>query len=276
MDNFSRIHPTAIIHPQAVLADSVGVGPYAIIGSQVTIGARTQVDAHVVIEGRTRIGADNHIFPGVMIGLPPQDVRYQGELSGVEIGDRNQIREYVTIHRSVASNGITRIGDDNFLMAQVHIAHDCCLQNQVVIATGTGLAGGVQVADQAVIGGLVGIHQWVQVGKLAMVAAMSAIRHDVPPFMLVEGNPARIRTLNRVGLRRAGISGPQPDSLRALKQAFRWLYRSEQPFAVALSQLLQVSNHPLVQELHQFLHQAQQPGRRGLTPGQVFSAHPSQ
>ncbi|NCJ07247.1 acyl-ACP--UDP-N-acetylglucosamine O-acyltransferase [Synechococcales cyanobacterium C] len=262
-----QIHPTAVIHPGAVLAESVVVAPYAIIGEQVIIGERTHVGAYVVIEGHTELGADNQIFPGATIGLAPQDRRYQGEPSGVSIGDRNQIREHVTIHRAVARGGLTRIGSDNVLMTQVHIAHDCCLQDQVVIASGTGLAGGVQVASQVVIGGLAGIHQGVQIGRLSMVGAQSAIRHDVPPFMLVAGHPARVRVLNQVGLRRAGTDS---ESLQALKQVFRLLYRSGQPFAETLSQLSQGSD-PLVQELHQFLERSKQAGRRGLTPGRLLT-----
>ncbi|MGB8701083.1 MAG: acyl-ACP--UDP-N-acetylglucosamine O-acyltransferase [Thermosynechococcaceae cyanobacterium] len=261
-----RIHPTAAIHPKAQLAEGVEVGPYAVIGEAVWIGARTRIGAHVVIEGCVKVGVDNQIFPGAAIGLAPQDVSYRGAESWVEIGDRNQIREYVTIHRPTQAENLTRIGHDNFLMAYTHIAHNCWIEDDVTIANTVGLGGYVHVESKAVIGGMTGVHQKVHIGQCAMVGGMSRINRDVPPYTLVEGNPVRVRGLNKVGLRRNGIL-PDSATFQELKQVYRLLYRSSDPFAVVLAHLAdQPLDYPSA-HLIQFLQQAQQPGRRGTISG---------
>ena len=215
------IHSTAVIHPGAELDASVEVGPYAVIGAHVKVGADTKIGPHAVIEGWTEIGAENLIFPGAVIGLEPQDLKYDGSLSLIKIGDRNQIREYVTINRSTLAQEITHIGNDNLLMAYVHVAHNCWIENEVIIANAVSLSGHVHIESQARISGLLGIHQFVHIGQLAMVGGMSRIVRDVPPYMLVEGNPARVRTLNQVGLKRAGINDiDQGKVLRSLKKPF--------------------------------------------------------
>jgi UDP-N-acetylglucosamine acyltransferase len=262
----SQIHPTAVIHPKAQLAQSVEVGPYAVIGAGVSIGAGTRVGAHVVIDGAVRIGEDNHIFPGVAIGLAPQDVSYGGAESWVEIGDRNQLREYVTIHRPTQVEALTAIGNDNFLMAYAHVAHNCHIENNVTIANAVALGGYSYVESNAVIGGMAGIHQRVRIGRLAMVGAMSKILRDVPPYMLIEGNPARMRGLNAVGLKRNGM-GVGSHAYRDLKQAYHLLYRSTVPFAQALEQLTQQASTDPLLYLSQFLRQTQEPGRRGAISG---------
>ena len=257
----SRIHPTAIIHPRAELADGVQVGPGAVIGDRVSIGAGTEIGAHVVLDGWVEIGEHNRIFPGAIIGTEPQDLSYRDEVSKVLIGDRNQIREYVTIHRPTQAEALTSIGSDNFLMAYSHVAHNCQIEDQVIIANAVELGGYVRVESKAVIGGLTGVHQLVQIGRCAMVGGMSRISRDVPPYFLVEGSPARVRGLNRVGLRRSGIEASSA-AFQELKRAYRLLY-GPVPFAQGLEQLsLQAAEEPLAY-LVQFLRQAQGSGRRG-------------
>jgi len=278
----SRIHPTAVIHPKAELHETVQVGPYAVIGEHVRIAAHTVVGAHVVIEGWTEIGEDNQIFPGAVVGTEPQDLKYSGAPSQVVIGRGNRIREFVTINRATNEGEATLIGDNNLLMAYAHVAHNCVIENQVVITNAVSLAGHIHIESQARIGGMVGIHQFTRVGRLAMVGAMSRVDRDVPPYMLVEGHPARIRGLNLVGLRRAkGMEG----SLPALRQAYRLLYRSGLPLEKALQTLrsslrseggcsicsLQgkewVDETGSLQHLLQFLEDSlSQPQRRGPLP----------
>lgn len=229
-----RIHPTAVIHPKAELHETVQVGPYAVIGEHVRIAAHTVVGAHVVIDGWTEIGEDNHIFPGAVVGTEPQDLKYSGAPSQVVIGRSNRIREFVTINRATNEGEATLIGDYNLLMAYTHVAHNCVIENQVVITNAVSLAGHIHIESQARIGGMVGIHQFTRIGRLAMVGAMSRVDRDVPPYMLVEGHPARIRGLNLVGLRRAqGMEG----SLPLLRQVYRFLYRSGLPLEKALQTL---------------------------------------
>jgi UDP-N-acetylglucosamine acyltransferase len=262
------IHPTAVIHSGADLHESVEIGAYVVIGDQVQVGPRTKVGHHAVIEGWTEIGADNHLFPGVVIGTEPQDCKYQGTGGGVKIGDRNQIREYVTIHRATGCQERTCIGSDNLLMANVHIGHNCHLGDQIVMANAVALSGHVHVESQANISGVLGVHQFVHIGQLAMIGGMSRIIRDVPPCMLVAGNPARVRALNQVGLRRHGLRTLQEgDLMTILKQAFRLLYRSDLNLKDALVEIQSLSPHPLLQHLCQFLQDAQTQGRRGLTPG---------
>lgn len=263
------IHPTAVIHPGATLHPSVKVGPYAVIGEQVTVGADTVIGAHVVLDGRTEIGSGNQIFPGAAIGLEPQDLKYDGSVSLVKIGNNNRIREYVTINRATRADEVTLIGDNNLLMAYVHVAHNCVLANNIVIANSVALAGHVQIESNAVIGGVLGIHQFVHIGRLAMVGGMSRIDRDVPPFMLVEGNPCRVRALNQVGLKRAGLMATEDGQVfRALKKAFRVLYRSGLPLNQALEELQLLSDHEPIQHLYRFLQLSQGEGRRGSIPGQ--------
>ena len=232
----SRIHPTSVIHPKAELAEGVEIGPYAVIGDRVSIGPRTKVDAHAIIDGIVEIGEDNHIFPGASIGLEPQDVSYKGAASRVVIGDRNQIREYVTIHRPTQVEALTSLGNDNFLMAYAHVGHNCQIEDQVTLANAVELGGYVRVESGSVIGGLTGVHQWVHIGRCAMIGGMSRINRDVPPYLLIEGNPARVRGLNRVGLNRSGIESHSA-AFKELKQAYRLLYGSAITFAQALETL---------------------------------------
>ncbi len=219
----STIHPTALVDAGAQIDASVTIGPYAVIGPHVVLGAGTTVGAHCVIEGHTTIGRDNRIFQFASLGAAPQDKKYAGEPTRLVIGDRNTIREFCTFNTgTVQDQSVTRIGDDNWVMAYVHIAHDCVVGNQTILANNATLAGHVHVADQAIIGGLTGIHQFVKVGAHVMAGFASHISQDVPPFMMVDGNPLAVRGLNLEGLRRRGFSA---ERVAGIKQMHRLLYR---------------------------------------------------
>lgn len=258
------IHPTAVVHPKADIHPTVQIGPYSVIGEHVSIGQDSIIDAHVVINGYTRIGQGNRIYPGAAIGLEPQDLKYQGAASLVEIGDRNTIREYVTINRATEAGEKTILGNNNLLMAYVHVAHNCVLADNIIIANNVAIAGHVEIESRAVIGGMLGIHQFVHIGRMAMLGGMSRIDRDVPPFMLVEGNPSKVRSLNLVGLKRSGLS---TDEMKLLKQAFRIIYRSDLRTADAVAKLATLGEHEHLQHLHNFLEKALDPQRRGLIPG---------
>lgn len=264
MSASSLIHPTAIVHPQAELDSTVQVDPYAIIGKQVKIGANTRIGAHVVIDGCTELGKDNQIFPGAAIGLEPQDLKYKGANSLVRIGDRNKIREYVTINKATEAEEATVIGNDNLLMAYSHVAHNCLIADQVIIANSVAMAGHVTIESQAIISGVLGIHQFVHIGKMAMVGGMSRISRDVPPYMLIEGNPARVRSLNLIGLKRKGLDTAE---IKQLKAAFKLLYKEGLPITTAISKLATITNSEYVSHLQAFLEASIASGRRGLISG---------
>ncbi len=258
------IHPTAVINNQAQIHPTVRVEPYAVIGGQVSIGANTVVGSHAIIDGLTTVGKDNQIFPGAAIGLEPQDLKYQGANSKVIIGDRNRIREYATINRATNEGEATVIGNDNLLMAYSHIGHNCTIENEVVIANSVAIAGHVQIESMAIISGVLGIHQFVHIGRMAMVGGMSRISRDVPPYMMVEGNPARVRSLNLVGLKRRGV---KREEIQQLKQAFRLLYLQHLPLQDAIAQLDLLSDNPHIQHLQQFIQYSLADHRRGLIGG---------
>jgi UDP-N-acetylglucosamine acyltransferase len=218
------IHPTAIVEPGAELDSSVSVGPYSIVREHVRIGAGTTIGPHCVIEGRTTIGRDNRIFQFCSLGAAPQDKKYAGEPTELHIGERNTIREFCTFNLGTAQDtAVTRVGDDNWIMAYVHIAHDCQLGSKTILANNATLAGHVQVGDWVIIGGLTGVHQFVKIGAHAMAGFASAVSQDVPPFMMVDGNPLAVRGFNIEGLRRRGFSA---ERIAAVKQMHRLLYRS--------------------------------------------------
>ncbi len=258
------IHPTAVIHPNAELHHTVQVGAYAVIGRHVKVGPETVIGPHVVLDGLTEIGARNQIFAGAAIGTEPQDLKYSGEPSGVSIGDNNRIREYVTINSATGAGEATVIGNGNLLMAYVHVGHNCVIEDSVIISNSVAIAGHVHIQSRAGISGVLGIHQFVHIGGLAYVGGMTRVERDVPPFMMVEGNPSRIRTLNIVGLKRSGLS---PANFQILKKAFRILYRSDLTFKSALEQLELLGDTEQLQQLRRFLLLSQMPGRRGLIPG---------
>lgn len=218
------IHPTAIVDSRAELGADVEIGAYTIIGSQVEIGEGTQIGPHAVVKGRTRIGKQNRIFQFVSLGDIPQDKKYAGEPTGLDIGDRNVIREFCTFNIGTAQDvGITRLGNDNWIMAYVHLAHDCHVGSHTIFANNVQLAGHVQVGDHAMLGGFTGVHQFCHIGPHALTAVGSMVLHDVPPYVTAAGNPAQPRGINSEGLRRSGFDR---DAISRVKRAYKTLYRS--------------------------------------------------
>ncbi len=253
------IDPRAIIDPLAELDSDVTVGPYSIIGPSVQIAAGTWVGPHVVIKGPTRIGRNNRIYQFASLGEDPQDKKYRGELTSLEIGDGNEIREYCTMGRGTeGGGGVTRVGDDNWLMAYTHIAHDCQVGSHTVFANGASLAGHVVVEDYAILGGFAGVHQFCAIGAYSFIAGGSIVFKDVPPFVMVAGNTATANGLNREGLKRHGFS---QDTLTLLRQAYKIIYRQNLTVKTALEALIPLSLEcPEVAQLIVFLQNA----KRGI------------
>jgi len=218
-----QIHPTAIVSKKAKLADDIQVGPYAIIGDNVVIGKGCNIGAGCLIEGNTTIGKSCEIFTGAVIGSRPQDLKYKGEKNSLEIGDNNIIREYCTFNSGTGEGGKTVVGNNNLFMAYAHIAHDCRVDNDCIIANNGTLAGHVSIEDKAVVGGLTAIHQFVRVGRISIIGGCSKVVQDIPPYSTCDGHPARVYGLNLIGLRRNGIS---KDSIEQLKRAFKTLFNS--------------------------------------------------
>lgn len=215
------IHETAIISPNAVIGRDCHIGPFCTVGPEVRLGDGVRLDSHIVIDGRTTIGDETRVFPFVSIGLAPQDLKYAGEPTGTEIGNRNQIREFVTIHRGTAGGGgVTRIGDDNLLMAQAHVAHDCQLGNEIIMANAATLAGHVEIADRASVGAYSGVHQFCRIGLEAFVGGYSVVVKDAMPFAIIQGNHAKCYGLNSLGMKRRGYS---KDVIKKLGHAFHLL-----------------------------------------------------
>jgi len=235
----SRIHPTAIVDPHAELDDSVSVGPYAVIGPHVQIGARSTIGAHCVVDGHTRIGEGNRIFQFASIGGPPQDKKYAGEDTRLEIGHGNTIREFVTINTgTVQDAGVTRLGDDNWIMAYVHVAHDCQLGSHLILANAVQLAGHVHLGDWVFLGGLSGVHQFVRVGAHAMTGFQTRLAQDLPPFVTAAGNPAQAQGINQEGLRRRGYT---PERIARVKQMHKLLYRQGLTLTAARDAIAQLA-----------------------------------
>ena len=236
--NNSLLHPTAVIDPAARIASGVIVGPYSIIGAGVEIAAGCNIGSHVVIGGRTILGENNHMYPFASLGLEPQDKKYAGEDTRLEIGEGNTIREYVTVNRGTRQDaGVTSIGDDNWIMAYVHIAHDCRIGSHCVLANNATLAGHVELGDYVTLGGSSLIHQYCRLGQHAFTAYGSRINKDVPPYVTVSEGKARPRGLNAEGLKRRGFDEQR---IRVLKEAYRLLYRSDLQLEQAVSALQQM------------------------------------
>ena len=254
----TAIHATAIVDPQAELDSSVTVGPYSVIGPNVKIGARTTVGPHVVIEGHTTIGCDNRIFQFASLGAIPQDKKYAGEPCELVIGDRNTIREFCTFNiGSPGDVGVTRVGDDNWLMAYVHLAHDCQVGNNTIFANNTQLAGHVHVGDWVIFGGFTVVHQFVRIGAHSMTAMCTMLFADLPPFVMCQGQPAAARSMNFEGLRRRGFS---PDRVSAVKAMHKALYRDDLTLQVAMERIAGLTgshpeSFPDVQMMVSFLEQ---------------------
>jgi UDP-N-acetylglucosamine acyltransferase len=235
-----QIHQTAVIDPQARLAPDVTIGPYAVIERDVEIGPACQIGAHVVIKSFTRLGSRNRVFEHAVLGGEPQDVKFRHEESYLQIGDDNLIREFCTLHRANGQGAATRVGSRNFLMVGAHIAHNCEVGDDNIFANGAALAGHITVEDHVFLSNNVGAHQFVRMGRYAMVGGKSKIVQDVLPFFTTDGNPPRVRGLNSIGLRRAGFS---EETRSALKQAYRLLFRSGTSLVNALSELEQVGDN---------------------------------
>jgi UDP-N-acetylglucosamine acyltransferase len=248
----SHVHPTAIVDKRAKLAASVTVGPYTIIDGDVEIGEGTTVGAHNVITGHTKIGRENRIFHFCSIGEANQDKKYKGEPTRLEIGERNTIREYCSINRgTVQDEGVTRLGNDNWIMAYVHVAHDCQVGDNTVFANNATLAGHVHIGDWTTLGGFVGVHQHVKVGAHVMAGISAVLVQDVPPFITVAGQPTAPYGINAEGLKRRGFS---PEAIAALKKAYKTLYKSGLTLADAKAELeKQAAESPEVRALADFL-----------------------
>lgn len=219
----AEIHASAIVAPGAELADDVEIGPYSIVGPNVSIGPRTRVGPHCVIDGHTRIGADNVFYRYCSIGGMPQDKKYRNEPTRLEIGDGNMVREFVTINTGTAQDvGVTRVGDDNWIMAYVHIAHDCQVGSHTILANSVQLAGHIHIGDWAILGGMSAVHQFVHIGAHSMIGGTSSIRQDVPPYIIGAGDPFRPVGINSEGLQRRGYDA---ETVSALKEAYKLLYR---------------------------------------------------
>lgn len=251
-----KIHPTAIISPDAQLEEGVEIGPYVVIGSDVKIGKNTIIGPHTVIEDFTRIGEGCHIFQFCSIGAPPQDLKFGGEKTRVVIGNFNTIREFVTIHRATSADiGVTIIGDYNLIMAYAHVAHNCKLDNRIIMSNAATLAGHVHIEDYAIISGLTGIHQFCRLGAHCMIGGASAVVKDVPPYAIAQGNHAKLFGLNIVGLKRRNFS---ENTIKALKDAYSIIFRSDLLLEAALKKAQdEVVDCPEVRYFIQFIKESE-------------------
>jgi UDP-N-acetylglucosamine acyltransferase len=253
----SEIHPTAVVSPRAELGAGVRVGPYAVVEADVQIGDACEIGTHAVVKRYTILGARNRVFEHATLGGEPQDVKFRGEPSQLLIGDDNLIREYATLHRASGEGAATRLGHRNFLMIGVHVAHNCTVGDDNIFANDVALAGHIEIEDHAFLSNNVGCHQFVRIGRYAMVGGKAKIVQDVLPFFTTDGNPARVRGLNSVGLRRAGFS---TESRRQLKHAYQLLFRASVPLAAALAELERMDDEH-VRHLAVFIRNS----RRGFT-----------
>ena len=262
----TSIHPTAIIHPGSELGQDVQIGPYVIIEEKTIIGDRTRIDAFAQIKSYTRMGSDNHIYSYACIGEVPQDLKFKGEETWLKIGNNNKIREYSTLNRGTKEGGgVTTIGSNCFFMAYTHVAHDCFIGDGVILANCATLAGHVHVGHNSVIGGLSAVHQFVQIGEHAFIGGKTGVAQDVPPFMLVAGERAKVFGPNTIGLRRAGFSKEQ---ISALKKAYQILWRSGLSQKLALKKIQsELGQIDVIQKFIQFV----QNSKRGLVSAQKDS-----
>ena len=254
-----QIHPTAVVHPQAQLGVGCEIGPYCIIGEHVTLGDRCRLHSHVVIDGHTELGRGNELFPFACVGLKTQDLKWKGGLTRAQVGDGNTFREHVTLHSATGDGEVTVVGSHNHILAYAHIAHNVVLGDHVIMSNVATLAGHVTVEDHAVIGGLAAVHQFCRIGRMAIIGGCSKVVQDVPPFMLADGNPARTRTINKVGMERNGLSEA---AQAALKQAYKLLFREGLTISNALIRI--EADLPPLPEL-QHLVQFARASERGLS-----------
>jgi UDP-N-acetylglucosamine acyltransferase len=251
-----KIHPTAIISPDAHLEEGVEIGPYSIIGSDVKIGKNTLIGSHTVIDDYTHIGEGNNIFQFCSIGAPPQDLKFGGEKTRVVIGNFNTIREFVTIHRSTTADiGVTIIGDHNLLMAYTHVAHNCKLDNNIIMSNAATLAGHIHIEDYAIISGLTGIHQFCRIGEHCMIGGASAVVKDIPPYVIAQGNHAKLFGLNLIGLKRRNFS---EKTIKAISEAYRIIFRSKLLLEDAIKKAeAEVENLPEVNHFIKFIKESE-------------------
>ena len=260
------VHPNAFVDSSAELYDGVSIASGAIIGPNVVIDSGTQIGPNAVIEGKTKIGKNNKVFPNVFIGLEPQDLKYQGAATEVIIGDNNTFRECVTINKATDEGEKTIIGNNNLLMAYTHIGHNCELGNGIVLSNSVQVAGHVKVEDKAIIGGCLGIHQFVHVGYLAMIGGMTRVDRDVPPFCLAEGHPGRLRGLNRVGIKRSGLIENKEFDLKLLQDTWNLLFKSNDVISVSLEIAMKEKLDLSSTRLCNFLKDSISKKRRGPMP----------
>ena len=260
------VHPNAFVDSSAELHDGVCIASGAIIGPNVVIDSGTQIGPNAVIEGKTKIGKNNKVFPNVFIGLEPQDLKYKGASTEVIIGDNNTFRECVTINKATDEGEKTIIGNNNLLMAYTHIGHNCEIGNGIVLSNSVQVAGHVKVEDNAIIGGCLGIHQFVHVGYLAMIGGMTRVDRDVPPFCLAEGHPGRLRGLNRVGIKRSGLMGNKEFDLKLLQNTWNLLFKSKDVISISLEIAMKEELDLSSSKLCNFLKDSISNKRRGPMP----------
>ena len=257
----SNISPQAVVHPHAIIGDDVSIGPFCTVGPQAQIGSGTRLANNVTVIGHVVLGDQNTLFPNVVIGAEPQDISYDGSPTGVVIGNHNVLREGVTVNRATTKeDGVTRIGNHNYLMSCSHIAHDCQVGDHVIMANGALLGGHTRVQNRAILSGNVGVHHFVTIGAYSFVGGLSRIVHDVPPFMLIDGNPSVVRCVNLVGLKRQGFT---QEEIASLSEAHRLIYRAKMGLRHA-REILESHNHltPHVQKLLEFIDR-QYKGKHG-------------
>jgi len=255
------IHPTAVVHDQAELGPDVEIGPYSIVGPHVRVGEGTRIMPHVFLDGHTTVGAHCTIFPFASVGAQTQDLKFKGGNPRVEIGDRTTIRESATIHAATFDDGVTRVGSRCHIMAYAHVAHDCVVGDEVIMANCATLAGHVIVEDQVIVGGLTGVHQFVRLGRLCIIGGCAKVTQDVPPFMMADGNPVAVRGINTVGLKRKGVD---EEAQRVIKQAYRMLYRDQLSTSQALDRICaDLAGTPEIDQLTTFIKLSE----RGISKG---------
>ena len=251
----SEIHPTAVIQEGAQIGEGCRIGPYCVIGPNVILGAGSELLSHVVIDGHTEIGSENTFYPFASIGLRTQDLKWDGGTAWTRVGSNNTFREYVTIHSATADGDATVIGSHNNLLAYTHVAHDCQLGDHIIMSNVGTLAGHVTVEDRAIVGGLAAVHQFCRIGTMSIIGGCSKVVQDVPPYMMVDGNPAATRTLNKEGLKRNGLD---EDTQKSMRQAYRILFRSEQTFTNAVKQVrADVATSPELEHLLAFIESSE-------------------
>lgn len=250
MSDLANIHPTAIVHRSAQIGSGCEIGPYCVVGENVQLGDRCRLHSHVILDGYTVFGRGNEIFPFACIGLKTQDLKWKGGITRTQIGDFNTFREHVTIHSATGDGEVTVVGSHNYLLAYAHVAHNCVLGNHIIMSNVATLAGHVQVEDYAVVGGLAAVHQFCRIGKMSIIGGCTKINQDVPPFMMVDGNPGQTRTINKVGMERKGV--PE-ETQAALKHAYKLLFREGLTVTNALARIeSELTQSPEVQHLVQF------------------------